>query len=56
MTSYDTLPFPDVHRLIYERIREIEKKGLNFGTIGPLHPRTMLYLLDALLQREALAQ
>lgn len=53
MTDYihpsNTLPIAEVNRLIEERIVEFKRRGLDYGNIGPLHPRAMLYLLDHLL-------
>jgi hypothetical protein len=49
MANYDEMPIAEVNRLIGERIKEIESKGLDFGVLGPLHPRAMLYVLDTML-------
>jgi hypothetical protein len=51
--DYSAIPIFEVNQLIGERIREFESRKLNYGATGPLHPRTMLYVLDMLLAMEA---
>jgi hypothetical protein len=52
-TDYSSMDIAEVYRLLGERIKEFESRGLNYGTIGPLHPRTMLALLDVMLTIDA---
>lgn len=50
--DYSAIPINEVITLIGERIEEVKSRNLNWGPIGPLHPRTMLIFLDMMLRVE----
>lgn len=51
-----SIPISEAIALIGDRTREMDERNLNYPPLGPLHPRTMLYVLDMLLRMDADAE